>query len=166
MNRPKVYLESSMISYLTARPTEDPIRKAKQILTHQWWRHREKCTLFISKAVVDEIGLGNRVAAGLRMTAVQGIPILEFMPPILPLAQALLRTGAIPAKSEVDAVHIAYTAVHNMDILLTWNQKHIATDVKRRLIEAIILDFGLRLPRLLTPEQHLLSMETDNVHGY
>jgi hypothetical protein len=122
--------------------------------------------LYISKTVVDEIGLGDKVAASLRIDAVQGVPILEQVPTIQPLAQALLQTGAIPAKSEADAVHIAYTTVHGMDVLLTWNQKHIATDVKRRLIEAVILDFGFRLPRLLTPEQHLLSMENENVHEH
>ena len=162
----KVYVESSTISYLTARPTEEPIRKAKQIFTHRWWELRERFDLYISHTVVDEIRLGDTVAAGLRIDAVHGMPILQFVPSIQPLTQALLQTGAIPQKSEADAVHIAYTAVHGMDVLLTWNQKHIATDAKRRLIEAVILDFGFRLPRLLTPEQHLLSMENENVHEH
>ena len=166
VDKPKVYIESSTISYLTARPTEEPIRKAKQILTHQWWQCREMFELYISQTVVDEIRLGDKIAADLRIDAVQGISILELVPAIQPLAQALLRTGAIPAQSEADAVHVAYTAVHELDVLLTWNQKHIATDMKRRLIEAVILDFGLRLPRLLTPEQHLLAMENEHVHEH
>lgn len=162
----KIYVESSTISYLTARPTEEPIRKAKQILTRQWWKLRESFNLFISQTVVDEIELGDRSAAGLRLQAAEGLPILELVPAIEPLSQALLRTKAIPVNSEADAVHIAYTAAHGMDVLLTWNQKHIATDMKRRLIEAVILDFGFRLPRLLTPEQHLLSLENENVQKY
>ena len=165
-DKPKIYIESSTISYLTARPTEEPIRKAKQILTRQWWQRRESFDLYISQTVVDEIRLGDKIAAGLRIDAVKGIPILEIAPAIQPLAKALLRTGAIPVQSEADAVHIAYAAIHELDILLTWNQKHIATDMKRRLIEAVILDFGLRLPRLLTPEQHLLSMENEHVHEH
>jgi predicted nucleic acid-binding protein len=155
----KIYIESSTISYLTARPTEEPIRKAKQVLTRQWWQRRESFDLYISQTVVDEIRLGDKVAAGLRIDAIKGISILELVPAIQPLAKALLQTGAIPVKSEADAVHVAYAAIHGLDILLTWNQKHIATDMKRRFIEAVILDFGFRLPRLLTPEQHLLSME-------
>ena len=165
-DKPKIYVESSTISYLTARPTDEPIRKAKQILTRQWWELRESFELYISQTVVDEIELGDRNAADLRIRAVIGIPILEQIPSIQPLTQALLRTGAIPMKSEADAVHVAYTAVHGMNVLLTWNQKHIATDAKRRLIEAVILDFGFRLPRLLTPEQHLLSMENEDVYEY
>jgi len=151
---------------LTARPTEEPIRKAKQILTRQWWQRRESFDLYISQTVVDEIRLGDKTAASLRIDAVKGISILELIPAVQPLAKTLLQTGAIPAKSEADAVHIAYAAVHGLDILLTWNQKHIATDMKRRLIEAVILDFGFRLPRLLTPEQHLLSMENEHVHEH
>ena len=158
-DKPKVYIESSTISYLTARPTEEPICKAKQILTRQWWQRRESFGLYISQTVIDEIRLGDKIAAGLRIDAVRGMLVLELVPAIQSLAQALLQTRAIPEKSEADAVHIAYAAVHSVDVLLTWNQKHIATDMKRRLIEAVILDSGFRLPRLLTPEQHLLSME-------
>ena len=164
--KPKVYIESSTISYLTARPMEEPIRKAKQILTRQWWQCREMFDLYISQTVVDEIILGDKIAADMRVDAVKGISILELVPAVLPLTQTLLRTGAVPVQSEADAVHVAYTAVYGLDVLLTWNQKHIATDMKRRLIEAVILDFGLRLPRLLTPEQHLLTMENDHVHEH
>jgi len=122
--------------------------------------------LYISQTVIDEIRLGDEAAAKLRMDAVRGMPILEYVPSVELLAQGLLRTGAIPAKSEADAFHIAYTAVHGVNILLTWNQKHIATNMTRRLIEEVILGFGYRLPRLLTPEQHLLLMEVEHVHGY
>ena len=106
--RPKVYIESSTISYLTSRPTEEPIRKAKQILTRLWWERKDFFDLYISQTVVDEIRLGDTVAAGLRIDSVHGIPILEFVPAIQHLTQALLQTGAIPEKSEADAVHIAY----------------------------------------------------------
>jgi len=164
--KPTVYVESSTISYLTARPTEEPIRKAKQILTRQWWQRRELFDLYISQTVVDEIRLGDKIAANLRIDAAKEIPILELIPAVQPLAKTLLQTGAIPAQSEADAVHIAYATAHGLDVLLTWNQKHIATDLKRRLIEAVVLDCGFRLPRLLTPEQHLLSMEDDYVHGH
>ena len=67
-----------------------------------------------------------------------------------------MQTGAIPEKSKADAVHIAYSAIYGMDFLITWNQKHIAANAKRRLIEAVLLDSGFRLPQLFTPEQHLV----------
>ena len=157
--KPKVYLESSTISYLTARPTEEPIRKAKQILTRRWWEHREGFDLYISQTVIDEIADGDPQAAEARLEITRKISLLEINEVIKPLAQALMRTGAIPMKSEADADHIAYSAVYGMDFLVTWNQKHIAENVQRRLIEAVLLDSGFRLPRLWTPERHLLMME-------
>lgn len=158
-DKPRIYVESSTISYLTARPTEEPIRKAKQILTWRWWKWRESFDLYISQTVMDEIEEGDTAAAALRVQAVRGIPILESISLVDTLVSALLRAGAVPVKVEADAVHIAYAAAHGMDYLITWNQKHIATDAKRRLIEAVLFEFGLRPPRLLTPELHLLEWE-------
>lgn len=80
--KPKIYLESSTISYLTAKPTEEPIRKAKQILTRRWWDQRESFDLYISQIVMEEIEDGDTVAADLRVKAVKGIPVLEPVPTI------------------------------------------------------------------------------------
>jgi len=159
VGKPKVYLESSTISYLTARPTEEPIRKAKQILTRRWWEHRERFDFYISQTVLDEIEKGDPQAAAARLEFVREIPRLEIDEAINPLAQALLRTEVIPVKEKADAEHIAYSAIYGMNFLITWNQRHIATHVARRKIDAVLLDFDCRVPRLLTPEQHLLTME-------
>jgi len=162
LDKPKVYLESSTISYLTARPTDEPIRKAKQILTRLWWEQREKFDFYISQTVLEEIADGDTQAAEARLEIAKDIPILESNDKIKPLAHAFLRAGAIPAKSVADAEHIAYSAIYGMDFLITWNQKHIATNANRWLIEAVLLDAGFRLTRLLTPEQHLFLMEIEN----
>ena len=52
LDKPKVYIESSTISYLMARPTEEPIRKEKQILIRQWWERREKSDMVTIHAFV------------------------------------------------------------------------------------------------------------------
>lgn len=159
MEKSRIYVESSTISYLTARRSRDIVLNAKQELTHEWWELRDRFDLFVSETVVEEISEGDPEAAEARLQVVQGIPLLVINEAIKPLAQALLRAGAVPIKSETDAVHIAYSAVYEMDFLITWNQKHIATDARRRFIEDVLLDSGFHLPRLLTPEQHLLTME-------
>jgi hypothetical protein len=157
--KPKVYLESSTISYLTARPTEEPIRKAKQILTRQWWEHRERFEFYISQTVLEEIEKGDSQAAAARLKFVQDIHRLEVDEVIKPLTEALLQTRVIPAKEKADAEHVAYSAIYGMHFLITWNQRHIATNVARRKIDSVLLDFDYLVPRLLTPEQHLLTME-------
>ncbi len=56
MAKPKVYLETSGISYLTARPNRDIVKMAKQELTREWWAtSRHHFDLYVSQPVVDEI---------------------------------------------------------------------------------------------------------------
>jgi hypothetical protein len=160
LDRPKVYLESSTISYLTARPTDEPIRKAKQILTRQWWERRESFDLYISQTVIDEIADGDPEAAELRLQAIQGIPFLHLNHNVERLAETFLSSGAVPEHAKADAQHVAFAAVFGMDFLITWNQKHIAAEKKRRQIEAIMEGFELKPPKLLTPEQHMIFEET------
>ena len=76
------------------------------------------------------------------------------------LAETFLNLDVVPGNSGADARHIAFAAVFGMDFLITWNQRHIAAERKRRQVEAIIEGFALKPPRLLTPEQHLIFEET------
>jgi len=164
-DKPKVYVESSTISYLTARPTEEPIRKAKQILTKQWWEQRDCYELFVSRVIVEEIERGDKSAADLRVDSIQGIQFLQPNTDSERLTRGLLESGAFPRNVEMDASHVALAAVHGMNFVVTWNQRHIASNAKRLQIEAIIQGFGFQPPRLVTPEQLLLEMEkTDDTH--
>jgi len=158
--KPKIYVESSTISYLTARPARDIIINAKQELTRVWWGQRDHYELFISEAVLEEIAEGDPQAAEARLRIIQGITVIALDEHVERLARALLASDAVPAEHKLDAYHIAFAAVHKMDFLVTWNQKHIATEKKRRLIETIIEGFELKPPKLFTPEQHLIFEET------
>lgn len=158
-DKPKIYVESSTISYLTARPSQDVIIAAKQELTRRWWKKRDNYDLFISETVLEEIGEGNKKAAELRIDAVKGITLIAPTHTADILADTLLASKAFPPNAEVDAYHVALATVHEMNVLLTWNQRHIASQSKRFQIESIIFGFGFVAPRLLTPEQLLLEVE-------
>ena len=122
-----VYLETTIPSYLTARPSRDLLRAAHQGITREWWEdHRGRFDLFASRVVVEEAGRGNPDAARRRLDALDGLPLLEMTEEAFELAQSLLETGVLPRKARIDALHIAVAAVHGMDILLTWNCKHLA----------------------------------------
>ena len=155
MNRPKLYLESSTISYLTARPSENLVRKFRQERTRQWWTFRDRFELFISKTVINEIRLGDPEAARLRLEMVDGIPVLPHSDQVDLLAQVFISTGAVPSNAVQDAYHIASSAVCQMNYLLTWNQKHIANSAKLRQMEELIFGFQLTPPLIVTPEQLL-----------
>jgi hypothetical protein len=154
MTKPTVYIETSIISFLTSRPSWDLSIVWRQQTTREWWETcREDYLLYISDAVLDEISLGDKSASALRLDAVRDIDILYSTPQSDDLAQILLDSHALPKKAATDAQHISIAACHGMDFLLTWNCKHIANPFTERLFEKIITQNGYRFPVMATPDR-------------
>jgi predicted nucleic acid-binding protein len=149
--KPKLYLETSIVSYLTARPSHDLIRAAHQQITRDWWETRSTFDLYISQFVLDEAKAGDEEAAGRRLSALRDASLLELTPEAGRLAREILGQGGMPAKAYVDAVHVALTAVHGLDYLLTWNCSHIANAAMRGKIETICRSTGFEPPVICTP---------------
>jgi predicted nucleic acid-binding protein len=150
--KPKVYIETSIPSYLTARPSNDLRAMANQHTTLEWWKERKrKFDVFISELVVAEAAQGHSEAARRRLEIVSGITHLEVTEAVRDLAKALIGEGAIPAGSEMDAYHIAVATVNGMDYLLTWNCSHMANAALRLKIEAVCRRHGYDPPILCTP---------------
>ena len=154
MERPKVYLESSVISYLAARPSRDIVATAHQQVTREWWeRSRSRFDLFISVEVLNEIRRDDPAAAQLRLRYVEAFPVLEVHDQAQFLAAEILRTSALPQKAAADAAHIAIATVNGMDFLLTWNCTHIANGFVQRAISRLSRNMGLEPPIIVTPEE-------------
>jgi hypothetical protein len=149
----KVYIETTIVSYLVASPTQDLIQWAHQQITRQWGAERERFDLFVSRAVVAEARRGDTQAAARRLKALRGIPRLAGGRRVITLAGALLRSGALPAKAQLDAVHVGIAAVNGMDYLLTWNLRHLANATIRGKIEQAVRDAGMVPPIICTPEE-------------
>jgi len=151
---PKTYLESSVVSYLAARPASNVLAAAHQQLTHDWWkRRRENFDLYISVEVMNEIRRGDAAAAQLRLGFVAGLPVLETDNEARALAAAIIRSSAVPAKASADALHIAVATVNGMEFLLSWNCTHIANGFVQRAINRICRDLGYDPPLVVTPEE-------------
>ena len=146
-----VYLETSIISYLTALPSRDLVLAAHQQVTREWWSRRERFDLFVSDAVLEEAARGDAIAAARRIEAVAGISVLSATEPAQILARGLLQAAAIPAKAAIDAAHVAIAAAHGVDFLMTWNCTHIANAAVRGKIEAVCREAGFRPPVICTP---------------
>jgi hypothetical protein len=154
--KPTVYLETTIISYLAARPSRDLIIAAHQQLTHEWWEYRRAdFDLFISQLVLQEASAGDPQVAQQRLHLVGRLPLLTLTEDAVALARALVNKGPIPPKAEVDALHMAVAMVHGMDYLLTWNCKHIANAAMRTAIETICRAHGYEPPVMCTPEELL-----------
>ncbi len=152
----RIYIESTIPSYVVARPARDLLQAARQQLTRDWWElKREQHELFTSQVVLDEIAAGEREMAQRRLELVAKLTLLVSTPGIESLAAAVLQSGLVPANADGDAAHIALATVHEMDILLTWNCRHIANATIVGRLRRLVEKQGYTLPEIYTPEEFL-----------
>ncbi len=154
MTKQKIYLETSVISYLTARPSRDVVKLAKQELTREWWNAcKGHFSLYVSRPVIEEISAGNPEAARLRVEAVSDFPELVVTNKVNALYRQLLSANIVPEKAPLDALHIAIAAVHGMTYLMTWNCSHINNAANKPKIMKIVERAGYVAATLTTPEE-------------
>ncbi len=154
MTKPAVYLETSVIGYATSRPSRDLIVAGRQQITREWFALRaDAYELFVSQLVVTEAMAGDEEAARKRADFLQRIARLGVTEAAGGLANKLVETRAVPPKAAEDALHIAVTAVHGVEYLLTWNCKHIANATMRQAIERVCRGAGYEPPVICTPEE-------------
>src|SRR5436305_3698160 len=153
--RPLVYVENSVVSYLTARRGNTNVRvAAHQDLTREWWETRRHLfELYASAVVIEEASDGDPIAAAARLEVIGQFAILDVTPDARVLAAILLRETRLPSKAAADALHIATAAVHGMDYLITWNCTHIANAVIFRSVERACREHGYEPPVLCTPDE-------------
>jgi predicted nucleic acid-binding protein len=152
--RSKLYVETSVISYLTARPSRDVIALGHQQLTREWWEQAcREFEMYASRLVVAEAQLGDAVAAAARLAILEPITLLAETAACCALAGKLLAAGALPSKAASDALHIGVAAVHGMDYLVTWNCKHIANARMLRFVTETCRAAGFDAPVICTPEE-------------
>jgi hypothetical protein len=154
--KPKLYLESTIPSYLVGWASRNITAAAEQYITQQWWQQRRgDFEVFISQVVLDEIKAGDPALARRRVEAVKPFKELRLTDEARNLTKALLHGGPLPAKAAQDAAHIAIAAVHQMHFLLTWNCRHIANANILRQIEVVCERQGHRCPVVCTPRELL-----------
>jgi predicted nucleic acid-binding protein len=152
--KPKVYLESSLVSYLTSKPSRDIIIASRQQITQVWWEtQRTRFSLYISPLVIQEVSAGDPDAVKKRLSIIRHLPLLEVNEETLGLAASLLKHKAVPETSTGDALHLAIAAFHSTDYLLTWNYKHLANAERRHLIVQTIEAVGYNSPIICTPDE-------------
>jgi len=149
---PSVYIETSVLSYLTARPSRDATAAVYQDLTRRWWATAPtRFRLFVSALVFDEAGAGDANAARARRRAIQSLPLLAPNPESRELTKRLLDLRAVPRNAENDAAHIALAAVNELDYLVTWNFRHIANAAMQARIVDACRRAGYRPPVICSP---------------
>ena len=154
MPRPAVYLETSVVSYATSRPSRDLVVAGHQQITREWFaRQASAYELFVSQLVIREAAGGDQQAARARLVFLHETARLAVTDAAGTLAAQLVGQGAVPRPAAEDALHIAVAAVHGVEYLLTWNCKHIANAAMRQAIERVCRNAGYEPPVICTPEE-------------
>ncbi|MBL7648593.1 MAG: type II toxin-antitoxin system VapC family toxin [Candidatus Hydrogenedentes bacterium] len=152
--KPTVYIETSVISYLTSRPSRDLIAAARQEVTQRWWVDSAQAfELVTSEIVTLEASRGDLNAAQQRIAALSGCKLLDVSEAARLLARAILDDGILPTNSGADALHIAVASIHRAEFLLTWNYRHIANATLRKRMNSIIERSGYECPVICSPEE-------------
>jgi hypothetical protein len=152
----RVYIETTIPSYLAAWPSRDLLQAARQQITHEWWTsQRQGFDLCISQIVLDEAAAGDTDAAERRLPFLRNLPLLDITDAVRDVAKVIMGSGLLPQKATRDGVHIAVSSVHGVDILLTWNCQHIANAAIMKELGEVVARCGYELPILCTPEELL-----------
>lgn len=156
MTMMRVYLETTIISYLAALPSRDLVKAARQEIALEWWRsRRDHFDLYVSQTVVAEASEGDSEAVARRLALIAGIPILDVTDGAVELAAYLMERGPFPRNAADDALHVAVAAVHGVDYLLTWNCRHLANAEIVGTVEALLVEKGFQPPFICTPDELL-----------
>ena len=157
----KVYCETTFWSYLAGRQTTDEKIARDQAFTLKWWQEiAPKCDIYISQYVGIESARGNAEMAERRLQCMTSAQSVDGMIESVENLARLLHEGyAVPATETTDAAHIATAAVYGMDVLLTWNCKHMANLVTMPKTAAIVAKAGYECPVIITPDEFLAKKE-------
>lgn len=149
-----VYIETTIISYLTAKPSRDLIIAAHQQITTEWWTDvRPQVDCYVSPFLIDEASRGDTTYAQKRLDEIVDFTVLDVNEEIEDLAKKYFAALQIPEKAKIDSFHLAVAAWHKMDYLLSWNCKHIASGRVQKMMQKINIQLGVHTPIVCTPEE-------------
>ncbi|MFV1974496.1 MAG: type II toxin-antitoxin system VapC family toxin [Candidatus Scalindua sp.] len=151
----KIYIETSVISYLVSSPSKNIVIAAHQTSTIDMWKILNDFDVFISDIVIQEASRGDKLQASHRMEILTKFQVLEIDDEAKELARALLKGKAIPGKCPEDALHISVAAVNGIDVIVTWNFRHINNPFTRKMIRHITETNGYACPEICSPDEFL-----------
>ena len=158
-----VYIETSVVSHATARPSTDPAVFVLQQQARDWWtRERPKYFLVTSQLVLDEASLGDPAAAAERLKLLAEIPLIPTDYRVETVAEELIARSLIPAKARLDALHVASAAVGSVQFLLTQNCRHIANAHTLPRVYRALADLGYPGLLIYTPAEFLGNIDDDS----
>jgi predicted nucleic acid-binding protein len=156
----RIFVETTIPSYLVARPARDVVQMARQQITRDWWeRCRGAHELFTSQIVLDEAGAGDKALARARLELLAPLTLLEISEPVLVFARQIIEGGILPPGADRDAAHIATATVHGLDALLSLNFRHLVNVPIQSRLRRLALSAAYDLPAICTPEELMENIQ-------
>jgi len=156
-----VYIETTIVSYLVARPSRDLVLSAHQHITRDWWENeRGKYLCIVSEEVMREVMRGENEMAQARINALEDMTIIGITPEVEALASTFMETGALPPGMRTDAIHLAAATISGSDYLLTWNCRHLANAHVLRRLQKEAERHAWMLPGVCTPMELMENSAT------
>lgn len=150
----RIYIETTVVSYFTARPSRDIIIAGHQETTRDLWPNlTAKYETYISAIVYEEAGKGDPDQAQMRLSAIEAFPMIDIDDDARFLAEKIIAGRGIPADYPEDALHVAVAAVNGMDVVVTWNFAHLNNPFTRRAIRRIVELEGYVCPEICSPQE-------------
>jgi predicted nucleic acid-binding protein len=152
----RLYIETTVVSYLTARPSRDLIIAGHQEATRDLWpKLNTEFEVYVSSLVFEEAGRGDKVQAKKRLNAIKPFPMLEIDAEARELSKKIMAERGVPKEYPEDALHIAIATVNGIDLIITWNFAHFNNPFTRKKIRSIIEEAGYISPEICSPEELL-----------
>jgi hypothetical protein len=151
MNR-VIYVETSIPSFYFETRLTVPENQARRNWTRKWWEEAFNIdTLVTSQAVIAELTDTPEPKRSDCLGLLRDIPLLELDNEIEALVRTYIENKVMPADVTGDALHLALATLHECDILVSWNCRHIANANKFEHVRKINGRLGYETPQLITP---------------
>lgn len=156
MGRKLAYIETTVVSYFTAKTSRDLLIAAHQKSTHELWSRLEhEFESYVSALVYQEAGKGNPAQARRRLEALKPFRMLEIDEEAQVLAGKILKQRGVPQEYPEDALHIAVAAVNGIEVVVTWNFAHLNNPFTRATVRRIVEGAGYVCPEFCSPDELL-----------
>jgi len=151
-----VYVETTVASYFTAKPSRDLMIAGHQEATRELWpKFTSEYEPYVWALVYEEAGRGDPDQVQMRLAALKPFPMLDIDEDARSLAEKIIAGGGIPEEYPEDALHIAIAAVNGVDALVTWNFAHLNNPFTRIVVRRIVENEGYLCPEICSPEELL-----------
>ena len=152
----KLYLETTVVSYLTARPSRDLLVAGHQEATRELWSIlQEDYDTYVSALVYEEAARGDAEQASKRLAAIKPFRMLDIDMDARRLASKIIAGKGIPTEYPEDALHIAVAAINGIAVVVTWNFAHLSNPFTRMTVRQIVENQGYICPEICSPEELL-----------